>query len=435
MGVVEDMDKAQEPTTEGMTRRRFLRHSAAVAMGSLGALYLAGCEGTAGTTTTAGQATITTATATVASATATTIPPTTTTIPPTTTTAAAAISPAKVRVKAISQIAVVVEDIEKTALDYWNILGVGPWAIYKWEAPLVHDRVYRGKPADADERIALTQLANVEFELVTPGTKPSIYRDWLDERGEGLHHIQFLVDSVDGVHEVNDTLAKQGYEAVQYAKVGPAENEGAFSYIDMMDPLGCIWEPAKGSDVPEKPLMVPADEKAASPAKIGIPAGISQIGIAVHDVEETAWNYWNTLGIGPWTVIDWQWPLVYDKKYGSKLSPGRDRIALTQLGDVQLELVMPVEGKSGYRDWLDRYGPSIHHLQFLVGTVNAVYAAGKTFEDMGYPPIGSGTFGPETEPGAYLYSDCTKDLKCIWETVKNGSLGDLTVPRMVPPTA
>jgi hypothetical protein len=435
MGVVDDMAKAQESTAEGMTRRRFLRHSAALAAGGLGALYLAGCENTAGTTATAEHATSTTSTTTPGSATTTTVAATTTTIPPTTTTAAAPISPAKVRIKAISQIAIAVEDVEKTASDYWNILGVGPWAIYRWEAPLVHDRVYRGKPADADERIALTQLANVRFALVSPGKEPSIYRDWLADRGEGLHHIQFLVDSVDGVYEVNDALARQGYEAVQYAKVGPAESEGAYSYIDMMDPLGCIWEPATGGDVPAQPLMVPADEKAVSPAKIGIPGGISQIGIAVRDVEETAWNYWNTLGIGPWTVVDWQWPLVYDKRYSSKLSHGRDRIALTQLGDVQLELVMPVEGESIYRDWLDKHGPSIHHVQYLVGTVNAVYAAGKTLENLGYPPIGSGTFGPETEPGAYLYSDCTKDLKCIWETVRNGSLGDLTVPRMVPPTA
>ena len=152
-----------------------------------------------------------------------TVAATTTTIPPTTTTAAAPISPAKVRIKAISRIAIAVEDVEKTASDYWNILGVGPWAIYSWEAPLIHDRAYRGEPADADERIALTQLANVQFALVSPGKEPSIYRDWLAGRGEGLHHIQFLVDSVDGVYEVNDALARQGYEAIQYAKVGPTE--------------------------------------------------------------------------------------------------------------------------------------------------------------------------------------------------------------------
>jgi len=58
MGLIEDMAKAQEPTTEqeptkdGMTRRRFLRNAAVVAAGGLGTIYLAGCGGT--TTTTAG---------------------------------------------------------------------------------------------------------------------------------------------------------------------------------------------------------------------------------------------------------------------------------------------------------------------------------------------------------------------------------------------
>jgi multiple sugar transport system substrate-binding protein len=57
MGLIEDMAKAQQDTAEGMTRRRFLRNTAAVTIGGLGSLYLAGCGGTEETTTTAGVTT------------------------------------------------------------------------------------------------------------------------------------------------------------------------------------------------------------------------------------------------------------------------------------------------------------------------------------------------------------------------------------------
>jgi len=37
-------------------------------------------------------------------------------------------------------------------------------------------------------------------------------------------------------------------------------------------------------------------------------------------------------------------PLVYERKYHGETVWARERIAITQLGDVQLELVQPVEG-------------------------------------------------------------------------------------------
>jgi multiple sugar transport system substrate-binding protein len=63
MGLVEDtIKKAQASASEDMTRRRFLRNTAAVTIGGLGTLYLAGCGGTEETTTTvAGETTTTVA--------------------------------------------------------------------------------------------------------------------------------------------------------------------------------------------------------------------------------------------------------------------------------------------------------------------------------------------------------------------------------------
>ena len=38
-------------------------------------------------------------------------------------------SRAKVKCKGIKQIAIVVENIELVAENYWTILGIGPWSI------------------------------------------------------------------------------------------------------------------------------------------------------------------------------------------------------------------------------------------------------------------------------------------------------------------
>ena len=75
----------------------------------------------------------------------------------------AQVSPAKVKVKGINQVALVVKDIQATVENYWNILGSGPWTIYPWEAPLVYDRKYHGKPARGREKLAMVRVGAVSW--------------------------------------------------------------------------------------------------------------------------------------------------------------------------------------------------------------------------------------------------------------------------------
>lgn len=146
----------------------------------------------------------------------------------------AQISP-KVKVTGINQVCLVVKDLQKTMENYWKIFGIGPWDIYAWEAPLVYDYKYHGKPAWARVKLALTQVGAVQLELVEHLDGDSIYRDFLMEHGEGLHHVNFLVDDVDETAEI---LVKAGFPSLQSARFG---DNGAYNYIDMK-PLHAIWE-------------------------------------------------------------------------------------------------------------------------------------------------------------------------------------------------
>ena len=149
-------------------------------------------------------------------------------------------TPARIKVADIPQIGIVVRDIQSTVESYWSILGIGPWDIYAWEAPTVYDRKYCGKSVWAREKTAKTMVGRIELELVQPVEGNSIYQDFIEERGEGLHHLKFLTDDVD---ETAGILAKQGFPSLQSGRFGPPEHRGAFSYIQI-DPLHVIWEPA-----------------------------------------------------------------------------------------------------------------------------------------------------------------------------------------------
>ena len=163
-------------------------------------------------------------------------------------------SPAKVKVKGINQIAIVVKDVQKVAENYWNILGIGPWDIYVWEAPLVYERRYHGKPTSAREKIAVAQVGGIELELCQPVAGNSIYQDFLTEHGEGLHHLNFLVDDVDETAEI---LAKEGFPSLQSGRWEPREEKCAYNYIDIK-PLRAIWEPVHlGESIGAKPIRYP----------------------------------------------------------------------------------------------------------------------------------------------------------------------------------
>lgn len=324
----------------------------------------------------------------------------------------AQLSPAKVKVSAIQQVCVVCNDLHQTMENYWNILGIGPWAVLDFGSPMVPDLQYYGKPIWGRYRGAFCQVGPIEMELFETLEGDSIYQDWIDEQGEGLHHIKFLVEDLD-VDRVTSELAKQGFPAIQEGHFGP-ELKNHFAYFDMRKPLKAIMETSNrtgGKLVGAR--MFPEDPKAVSPAKVKIP-GINQIGICVKDVVRTAENYWNLLGIGPWEIREWGNQALFDRTYYDKPAWGRERLAHAYLGDLELELVQPVEGDSVYQDWIDEHGEGIHHLKFLCDDIDEVV---RLLTEQGFTSIQGGHFGgPKEKAGGFNYIDIPP-LHCIWEPV------------------
>ena len=68
---------------------------------------------------------------------------------------------------------------------------------------------YRGKPADFVADISLSYAGETQLELIAPVNGQSIYTDFLDRAGAGLHHICVEVD------DVERALAERDAEAVQ----------------------------------------------------------------------------------------------------------------------------------------------------------------------------------------------------------------------------
>jgi methylmalonyl-CoA/ethylmalonyl-CoA epimerase len=126
----------------------------------------------------------------------------------------------------ITQVGMVVRDIEKTAQDWAKLLGVPvPDIILSGTLEEAHT-VYRGEPSKARAKLAFFRLGpQVELELIEPDANPSTWREILDQKGEGVHHIAFRIQ---GMREQSAVLEAHGLQCVQQGEY----TGGRYAYFD-----------------------------------------------------------------------------------------------------------------------------------------------------------------------------------------------------------
>jgi hypothetical protein len=94
----------------------------------------------------------------------------------------------------IVQVGIVVYDAEAAAAAWTSRFKIPPVHIVDWPIPgknLEGSATYHGRPANFRMRLAFIQLGTVQIEFIEPLEGDNIYSDWLNEHGEGLHHILF----------------------------------------------------------------------------------------------------------------------------------------------------------------------------------------------------------------------------------------------------
>ena len=97
----------------------------------------------------------------------------------------------------LSQIGIVVNDLEQAIAYYANTLGFGPFTRSGVDFNLVFDFIeYRGERVETEFLMAFAALGNLELELIQPVSGPSHYRECLARSVEGLHHLCFDVDNL-----------------------------------------------------------------------------------------------------------------------------------------------------------------------------------------------------------------------------------------------
>jgi len=140
----------------------------------------------------------------------------------------------KLLLKEINQVCVVVKDLKKSMEYYWSTFGIGPFTIYTYEPPFVSDMKIRGEPKEYSMKIAFAKMGTIQLELIQPLSE-SIYTEFLEKKGEGIHHIGCHVDDLD---EAVAMVEKQGIKVTQSGK----RPGGGYAYLDTDETMGAIVE-------------------------------------------------------------------------------------------------------------------------------------------------------------------------------------------------
>lgn len=137
--------------------------------------------------------------------------------------------------RTVTQIGLVVDDIQKYVKSFAEVFGMERPEIQFTGLYQEAKTEYNASPTGARAKLAFFELENLTIEIIEPMGEPSTWREFLETRGPGIHHIAFNVKSMDNSMEV---LEKNHGKLVQKGKF----EGGSYAYVDMSENLGLMIE-------------------------------------------------------------------------------------------------------------------------------------------------------------------------------------------------
>jgi methylmalonyl-CoA/ethylmalonyl-CoA epimerase len=137
-----------------------------------------------------------------------------------------------------AHVCMLVKDMDK-AIKHFEALGVGPFKPFLGgpKGMPVNGKTVRGKPSDYDMDLRLAEggMGGMGLELIQPLKGRSIYDEFLEEKGEGVHHICYLVEDLD---KETSEMTSSGFQVLQTG----ASSGARWAYFDTDKVGGTIIE-------------------------------------------------------------------------------------------------------------------------------------------------------------------------------------------------
>ena len=141
--------------------------------------------------------------------------------------------------KDVAQICILVPDIEKAVEIWWKKFGIGPWHLYTYGKPLVKRMTRHGKPCEYKMKIALSYIGKMRIELIEPLEGDTVYKEFIEDHGYGVHHLGVLTDDMKG--SLKNAESAGIAMTMDGAGFGP-DDDGHYAYLNTEKLIGTTIE-------------------------------------------------------------------------------------------------------------------------------------------------------------------------------------------------
>ena len=143
----------------------------------------------------------------------------------------------KIMLREIVHVCIVVRDAEKTAKAFAEKFGIGPFRIKIANCPSSRASLH-GEPVDYTLKFGKARVGPMTLELVETLKGKTIYQEFLEKHGKGIHHI-----GVPTPLPFDSELKKWQKLGIEPLQVNRMENPGeGWAYMDTQGLVGCILE-------------------------------------------------------------------------------------------------------------------------------------------------------------------------------------------------
>jgi hypothetical protein len=138
----------------------------------------------------------------------------------------------------LQQVAFVVKDLTAGMEFFSHTMGVARFYVIEDFGLKACEKTFRGRPAEQNFKLALTYSGDTQIELIQHLSGDTCYKEHLERRGEGLHHLGFFLYDPQKYQRALDSLGAGGYSPLMSGRFGTTR----YTYFDTEAAIGSIME-------------------------------------------------------------------------------------------------------------------------------------------------------------------------------------------------
>ena len=138
----------------------------------------------------------------------------------------------------LQQVAFVVKDLAAAQEFFNRKMGIPRFCVIDNFGEKVADTTFRGQPVKHNFRLALAYSGDTQIELIQHLSGETCYKEHIERRGEGLHHLGFFLYDFEAYQRALAELSTAGYPVLMSGRWGTTR----YTYLDTEAAIGSIME-------------------------------------------------------------------------------------------------------------------------------------------------------------------------------------------------